>query len=57
MLRRLSLGLPSPVALDPKERAKVEAARDVQLDRAMDLLKGLTLYSQNKKAGAKMAAK
>ncbi|HEY3861717.1 MAG TPA: S41 family peptidase [Verrucomicrobiae bacterium] len=33
-------------ALGPAERAQVSATRDRQLDRAMDLLKGILLYAQ-----------
>jgi len=32
--------------LDPKEQERALSARDVQLDRAMDLLKGISLYSK-----------
>ncbi len=32
--------------MDPQLRARVEAARDVQLERAMDLLKGVKLFTQ-----------
>ena len=32
--------------LEQEERERVENARDPQLDRAMDLLKGITLFSQ-----------
>jgi carboxyl-terminal processing protease len=32
--------------LDDKERERVENVRDVQLERAMDVLKGVLLYSQ-----------
>ncbi|MEW6306988.1 MAG: S41 family peptidase [Verrucomicrobiota bacterium] len=32
-------------ALDEKDREKVKNTRDVQLDRAVDLLKGITLYT------------
>jgi hypothetical protein len=32
--------------LDDKEREQVAAVRDRQLDRAMDLLKGILLYAQ-----------
>ena len=32
--------------LDPKDRERVSHAHDPQLDRAMDLLKGIMLYSQ-----------
>jgi carboxyl-terminal processing protease len=50
-------------SLDEKERARVEGARDVQLDRAMDLLKGLSVYTKRNgeklpvKAGDKVAAR
>ena len=37
-------------ALSPEERARVEKIRDVQMDRAEDLLKGILLYSQFAKA-------
>ena len=49
--------------LDEKQRAKAESARDVQLDRAMDLLKGLSVYTKRNgeklapKAGDKVAAR
>jgi carboxyl-terminal processing protease len=33
-------------SLDPKDRERVLNARDPQLDRAMDLLKGITLFTQ-----------
>ena len=39
----------TPGALDvlsPKDRERVEALHDRQLDRAMDLLKGVLLYAQ-----------
>jgi carboxyl-terminal processing protease len=42
--------------LDDKERAEVVAVRDRQLDRAMDLLKGILLYSQRGTAPARVAA-
>jgi carboxyl-terminal processing protease len=45
--------------LGPEDRQHVLSARDVQLDRAVDLLKGITLYSQltEKKEPTKMVAK
>lgn len=43
LLQRVPGGLES---LDPKERQRVAEARDPQLDRAMDLLKGITLFTQ-----------
>lgn len=42
-------------ALDEKQRERVQNARDVQLDRAMDLLKGLSVYT--KRNGEKVAPK
>ena len=52
-------------SLDDKDRDRVLEARDPQLDRAMDLLKGITLFTQRApmleksvaKGGEKMAAK
>jgi carboxyl-terminal processing protease len=44
-------------SLDDKERERVLSARDPQLDRAMDLLKGITLFTQRAPAGEKMLAK
>ena len=51
-------------SLDERERERVLSARDPQLDRAMDLLKGITLFTQRAPApekpvvkSAKMAAK
>jgi carboxyl-terminal processing protease len=41
----------SPGALDnleEPERSRIAAVRDVQLDRALDLLKGITLYTKGK---------
>jgi len=32
--------------LDPERQEKVKNTRDVQLERAMDLLKGITLYTK-----------
>ena len=46
--------------LDSKERERIEAARDVQLDRATDVLKGVLLYSDranNTSSPAKLAGK
>ena len=60
MLKRSPGGLDS---LSDKERERVENARDPQLERAYDVLKGLALYSQLNPAPApspkpeKMAAK
>ena len=52
-------------SLDDKDRDRVLEARDPQLDRAMDLLKGITLFTQRApmleksvaKGGEKLAAK
>jgi carboxyl-terminal processing protease len=51
-------------SLEDKDRERVLSARDPQLDRAIDLLKGITLFTQRAPAGdkpltkdAKMAAK
>ena len=43
-------------ALDPKEREQVAAVRDRQLDRAMDVLKGILLYAQRSPAPSRVAA-
>ena len=43
--------------LDAKEQERVRNARDVQLDRAMDLLKGIALYSKRAPAVEKRVAK
>ncbi|HET7623867.1 MAG TPA: S41 family peptidase [Verrucomicrobiae bacterium] len=43
VLKRTPGGIES---LGPKERAEVENARDPQLDRARDLLRGILLYSE-----------
>ena len=60
-LKRSPYGLDS---LDERDQDRVRNARDVQLERAMDLLKGISLYSKRagisdramRKAGEKMAA-
>jgi carboxyl-terminal processing protease len=44
-------------SLDDKDRERVLSARDPQLDRAMDLLKGITLFTQRVPAGEKVLAK
>ena len=43
--------------LDAKEQERVRNAHDVQLDRAMDLLKGISLYSKRAVAPEKRVAK
>jgi carboxyl-terminal processing protease len=43
LLQRTPGGLES---LDPKDRDRVADMRDPQLDRAMDLLKGITIFAQ-----------
>ena len=54
MLRHTPGGLQS---LDDKDRERVLKARDPQLDRAMDLLKGITLFTQRAPSGDKILAK
>ena len=44
-------------SLDDQERERVLNARDPQLDRAMDLLKGITLFTQRAPAPEKRAGK
>ena len=44
-------------SLDDKDRERVLSARDPQLDRAMDLLKGITLFTQRAPAPENKAAK
>ncbi len=43
-------------ALDTREREQVAAVRDRQLDRAMDLLKGILLYARRGPAPSRVAA-
>jgi carboxyl-terminal processing protease len=43
-------------ALNPNDRERVEAVHDRQLDRAMDLLKGVLLYAQRSPAPSRVAA-
>jgi carboxyl-terminal processing protease len=43
--------------LDAKEQERVKNARDPQIDRAVDLLKGITLFSQRNPAPSKVASK
>jgi carboxyl-terminal processing protease len=43
--------------LDEERRQRVLAARDTQLERAFDLLKGLTLFTQRANGAAKVAAR
>ena len=54
LLTRAPGGLES---LDSTNRIRVAAIRDVQLERAQDLLKGMLLYSQLDNSPVKMAAK
>jgi carboxyl-terminal processing protease len=58
LIRRMPGGLK---ALDEKERERVKDTRDTQLDRAMDLLKGVLLFTERSEQGgakdARMAAK
>lgn len=43
-------------SLEPAEREKIKAARDPQLERAMDLLKGIMLYTDRSNAAEKVAS-
>ena len=52
--RRVPGGLES---LDEKDRERIQNARDPQLDRSMDVLKGILLFTQRNAAPAKVAAK
>jgi carboxyl-terminal processing protease len=54
LLTRLPGGLES---LDATNRVRVAQIRDVQLERAKDLLKGMLLYGQLENSPVKMAAK
>ncbi len=42
--------------LSATDRARVESVHDRQLDRAMDLLKGVLLYSQRSPGPSRVAA-
>jgi carboxyl-terminal processing protease len=53
-LKRVQGGIES---LDEKDQERVRSARDVQLERAMDLLKGISLYSKRAAASEKVAHK
>jgi carboxyl-terminal processing protease len=44
-------------SLEPKDQERVRNAKDVQLDRAMDLLKGISLYSKRAPAQEKKLPK
>jgi carboxyl-terminal processing protease len=48
---------PGVETLTDKQREDLKNARDVQLDRANDLLKGILIYTRHAPAGEKMAAK
>ncbi|MEO6033990.1 MAG: S41 family peptidase [Verrucomicrobiota bacterium] len=52
--KRVPGGLES---LEEKDRERVENAQDPQLERSMDVLKGILLYTQRAPAPAKVAAK
>ncbi|MBI3849675.1 MAG: S41 family peptidase [Verrucomicrobia bacterium] len=43
--------------LDEKDRERVKNARDIQFDRAMDLLKGITLYTHRASIGNEVTQK
>jgi len=45
------------LGLEEKDRERVQSSRDPQLDRAMDLLKGITLFTQRAPAPEKRDAK
>ncbi len=56
--KRTPGGMESLDALDEKRREFVKNVRDVQLDRAMDLLKGICLFTQREQsANQKVASK
>ncbi|MCL5098118.1 MAG: S41 family peptidase [Candidatus Omnitrophica bacterium] len=57
LLKRTPGGLDSIENIDPKKREFINSVRDVQLDRAMDLLKGIRLYTQLQNQSDQMAAK
>ncbi|MBI5775211.1 MAG: S41 family peptidase [Verrucomicrobia bacterium] len=44
-------------ALDEKDRERVKNARDLQLERALDVLKGIAFYSQGLKAEKKVSSR
>ncbi len=44
-------------SLEEKDQERARGARDVQLERAMDLLKGISLYSKRAAASEKVAHK
>ena len=44
-------------SLEPKEQSRIAAVRDTQMDRAMDLLKGISLYTSQAKPEAKSVIK
>jgi len=43
--------------LPEEERQRIESARDTQLERARDLLRGITLFTQREEQGAKTSPK
>ena len=55
--KRTPGGMESLDTLDEKRREFVRNVRDVQLDRAMDLLKGICLFTQREHANDRAAAK
>jgi carboxyl-terminal processing protease len=56
-VKRIPGGLESLENIDEKGREFVKNVRDAQLDRAMDLLKGILLFTQHPKQIAKVTAK
>lgn len=55
--KRTPGGMESLDTLDARKREFVEAVRDVQLERAMDLIKGICVFSQRANPDKKMAAR
>lgn len=53
-LKRVPGGIES---LDEKDQARVKNARDLQLERALDLLKGISLYTDRLAPSGKVASK
>src|SRR2546426_714114 len=54
LLRRTPGGIET---LDEERRQKVENAHDIQLERAFDLLKGISLYTKRNTGGERVAAR
>jgi carboxyl-terminal processing protease len=56
-IKRSPGGVNALDGLDPKKKAFIQDVRDVQLDRAMDLLKGIMLYTHRSGKAEAVAAK